>query len=346
MERILIVDDALDLGRLWQTALSTVMPSLNIMVVPSAEEALLEANYHQINLLLTDIYLPGMDGLELVERMRCLHPEVKVILVTGMKDASYEESVKALEADGFFEKPFELEILVEKVIGLLGVESTTRPDLSKLEMEVQEEEPAMEKRLSDVLVSLRQELNALAVILLDEQGKIMELSGDIPMDDFEEAWVPSVLKVMLAGGAVSHLLGKDVPENILAFSGTTFDLMLLAPIGDYSLVSILKSGRTTVRPSLAFEATSVVQPELVKIFKEMGLGTESKQPIDEVELEDVPDEDIQPEEGLENLLAQSPEQDVDTFWETAPDVTIKSDANTLSFDEAMKRGLTPKQDEE
>ncbi len=45
MDRILIVDDALDLGRLWQTALRTAAPELNIAVVPSAEEALLEANY-------------------------------------------------------------------------------------------------------------------------------------------------------------------------------------------------------------------------------------------------------------------------------------------------------------
>ncbi len=101
----------------------TAAPELNIAVVPSAEEALLEANYHVIDLLLTDIRLPGMDGLELVERIRRLHPEIKVILVTGMRDANYEKAVKALNADAFFEKPFELEILVTKVMSLLGVET-------------------------------------------------------------------------------------------------------------------------------------------------------------------------------------------------------------------------------
>ncbi len=66
-----------------------------------------------------------------------------------------------------------------------------------------------------------------------------------------------------------------MPEkDILAFSGKTFDLMMLAPVAGYSLVSILKSGRTTLRPSLVFEATTVVQPELVKILSEMGITPE------------------------------------------------------------------------
>ena len=65
MKRILIVDDALDLGRLWQAAIKAAAPELEIVVVPSAEEALLEANYHSIDLLITDIRLPG----ELVGRV-------------------------------------------------------------------------------------------------------------------------------------------------------------------------------------------------------------------------------------------------------------------------------------
>lgn len=350
MDRILIVDDALDLGRLWQTALHTAAPELNIAVVPSAEEALLEANYHVIDLLITDIRLPGMDGLELVERIRRLHPEIKVILVTGMRDANYKKSVKALKADAFFEKPFELEILVEKVMSLLGVET----DAALMDMIVQDEAPpvvesVMDTRLSDVLVSFRQEVNALAVILLDAEGKISELCGDIPAPNFESAWVPSMLKVLQAGGAVSQLLGTDEPEkNILAFSGKTFDLMLLAPVAGYSLVSILKSGRTALRPSLVFEATSVVQQDLVKILMEMGLPPEESKaaPVEEVPLfeEDVIDAEIEPEEDLENMLSQSLKQDADAFWDSAPDVNVKSNENTLTFEEAMRRGLAPGQD--
>ena len=131
-----------------------------------------------------------------------------------------------------------------------------------------------------MLISFSEEINALAVIPLDAEGKIVEVCGDIPAPDFESNWVPSMLNVLKAGKSVSHLLGKDVPEkDILAFSGKTFDLMMLAPIAGYTLVSILKSGRTALRPSLAFEATSVVQPALVKILSEMGINEEDTKPV-------------------------------------------------------------------
>jgi CheY-like chemotaxis protein len=55
MKHVLIVDDALDLGRLLQSALATLDIKVKTVVVPSAEEAILEAAHHPIDLLVTDI---------------------------------------------------------------------------------------------------------------------------------------------------------------------------------------------------------------------------------------------------------------------------------------------------
>ncbi len=52
-------------------------------------------------------------------------------------------------------------------------------------------------------------------------------------------------------------------------------------------------------------------------------------------------EEIEPEEDLENMLSQSLKQDADAFWEAAPDVNVKSNQNTLTFEEARQRGLAP-----
>lgn len=355
MKRILIVDDALDLGRLWQAAIKAAAPEVDIVVVPSAEEALLEANYHSIDLLITDIRLPGMDGLELVERIRKLHEAVKVVLVTGYNKAEYQKAVKKLEPDAYFEKPFDLEALIEKVMRFLGMKGIGVPDLSTLEEVKQEDEPVLDTRLSDVLVDFRQEVNALAVILLDEEGKLVELCGDIPVPEFERDWVPSMMSALQAGGAVSRLMGEDIPaQNILAFSGKTFDLMLLAPVAGYALVSILKSGRTALRPAVAFEAISVVQAQLVKMLTEMGIEPGEEELREETATEEdvpaekdaplleegMPEEEIEPEEGLEALLSQSVKQDADAFWDAAPDVNVKTDEDTLTFEEAVERGLT------
>ena len=84
MKHILIVDDALEIGRLLQSALATLDMKIKTMVVPSAEEALLEAAHYPIDLLVTDIRLPGLSGTDLVRKMRSLHPALKVIMITGM----------------------------------------------------------------------------------------------------------------------------------------------------------------------------------------------------------------------------------------------------------------------
>ena len=109
----------------------------------------------------------------------------------------------------------------------------------------------------------------------------------------------------------------------------------------------MKSGRTALRPSLVFEATTVVQPELVKILSDMGLPPEETKPapVEELTLleEDAIEADVEPEEDLENMLSQSLKQDADAFWDAAPDVNVKSNENTLTFEEAMQRGLAPDQ---
>ncbi len=85
MKRVLIVDDAIDLARLLQDAIKTVHPDIPISVVPSAEEALLESTRFTIDVLVTDLRLPGMTGLDLMRKIRVRQPNVKVILMTGLR---------------------------------------------------------------------------------------------------------------------------------------------------------------------------------------------------------------------------------------------------------------------
>ena len=65
---ILIVDDQRDVRLLLRTSLETLKLDLEIIDVPSAEEALLVLGKEQIDLMVVDIRLPGMSGLELHDR--------------------------------------------------------------------------------------------------------------------------------------------------------------------------------------------------------------------------------------------------------------------------------------
>jgi CheY-like chemotaxis protein len=121
MKRILIADDSLELGRLLQTVFLTLDPTLFIQAVPSAEEALLESNRKPIDLLVSDIRLPGMSGFDLVKRIRARHPDVKVLLISGLTDPSLAERVRQTNVEGFFRKPVDMPLFLAEARRCLDI---------------------------------------------------------------------------------------------------------------------------------------------------------------------------------------------------------------------------------
>ena len=77
--------------------------------VESGEAALLALENRRYDLLLLDVWLPNMDGLEVLARVRTLDPELPVIVISG--HGSIETAVKAVRmgAQDFVEKPLALE---------------------------------------------------------------------------------------------------------------------------------------------------------------------------------------------------------------------------------------------
>ncbi len=135
-KHILIVDDAIDLGRMLQDMLKTVYKGTSIMVVPSAEEAILEATRFEINLLITDIRLPGMTGFELVKKIRQRQPGVKVMMISGLAlDDRLKSQLDAIQADIFFRKPMGMTEFLEACAQLLGLNSPAMPEMPSTQPE-------------------------------------------------------------------------------------------------------------------------------------------------------------------------------------------------------------------
>jgi DNA-binding response OmpR family regulator len=77
--------------------------------------ALLEQHQGAINLLLTDVVMPGMSGRELAERLKRLRPQAKVLFMSGYADdAVVRHGVSMAEVE-FLAKPFSLDQLVARV---------------------------------------------------------------------------------------------------------------------------------------------------------------------------------------------------------------------------------------
>ncbi len=110
---VLLVDDDRQLLR--ATAQTLELADFAVMPLGSAGEALSQLDRDFAGVVVSDIRMPGMDGLQLFERIRALDPEIPVILITGHGDIS--TAVKAIQ-DGvydFIAKPFPSERLVQCV---------------------------------------------------------------------------------------------------------------------------------------------------------------------------------------------------------------------------------------
>src|SRR5262245_32759865 len=83
-------------------------------------QALEQIGQEPVDVLITDIVMPTMDGIELLERARALRPGMKAIIITG--HGTKQAAIDALryQACDFISKPFELEELRSAIEGALA----------------------------------------------------------------------------------------------------------------------------------------------------------------------------------------------------------------------------------
>ncbi|HIE09072.1 MAG TPA: response regulator, partial [Armatimonadetes bacterium] len=111
--RVLVVDDEEHICTLCKRALS--MHGFEVVTTTDPEEALKLAEEQKFDVLLADIRMPKMDGMELATRVRAMHPDIAVVFITGF--GTMEMAIRAVEegADGFVPKPFGVEDIVSAV---------------------------------------------------------------------------------------------------------------------------------------------------------------------------------------------------------------------------------------
>ncbi len=122
-ETILIVDDEISICQSLRAIL--VDEGFQVLVAGSGEEALKVIAEEMPQLVLLDIWLPGIDGLETLQEIKALHPNVMVIMMSG--HGTIETAVKStkLGAFDFIEKPLSLDkviILVNNALNQVRLE--------------------------------------------------------------------------------------------------------------------------------------------------------------------------------------------------------------------------------
>ncbi len=126
-KQILLADDDDSLRRVVQYKLEK--KGYEVTAVVDGFQALLKLKDHRYDLLLSDIKMPRIDGIELLERARETQPDLKVILITAY--ATVAQAVQAVKAGAFeyITKPFEdddLYLAIEKALAFDRLEQENR----------------------------------------------------------------------------------------------------------------------------------------------------------------------------------------------------------------------------
>jgi len=113
MAAILLAEDDESMRRFLKKALEKAGHA--VVDAAQGDEALTELQLREFDLLLTDIVMPVMDGIELARRAAQIDPEMKIMFITGFAAVALNPANRAPEEAKVLSKPFHLKDLVQEV---------------------------------------------------------------------------------------------------------------------------------------------------------------------------------------------------------------------------------------
>jgi CheY-like chemotaxis protein len=109
LRKVLVVDDDPVVGKSFNRVLSN--KGYSVITALNAAEALERMRRDEYDLVVTDIKMPGMDGLELAETVKARRPWTPVVIVTGYGTSADEARAKAAGVTAFLHKPLSPEMI-------------------------------------------------------------------------------------------------------------------------------------------------------------------------------------------------------------------------------------------
>jgi two-component system response regulator PilR (NtrC family) len=109
---VLVVED--QLGP--RESLRAILQSdYRILLAEEGEQALHFVTHEPVDVVLLDLRLPGLSGIQVMEKIKALRPSIEVIVVTSYASAETELAVQRLRAFEYIPKPFNVSYLRETV---------------------------------------------------------------------------------------------------------------------------------------------------------------------------------------------------------------------------------------
>jgi two-component system cell cycle response regulator len=254
--KVLIVDDAPDTLEIIQKLLA--FEGYEILTAQSGEEALKKAETEKPEVVLLDINLPGIDGNEVLRRIRQLDPIVSVIMLTAF--ATVDNAIHALQegASDFIKKPFENDHLIHMVNQCMEKYWTLK-EKGRLEEEVKRLSITDDltnlfnyrhfyKTLELEITRLKRQKTSLSLLMFDMDNfkRYNDLYGHLEGDKVLKKVGEIVMRLIRNNVDSGYRYGGD--EFAVLLIGATLDQAM--PIAERLRVSIEQAGFQDISVSI------------------------------------------------------------------------------------------------
>lgn len=117
---LLVIDDEAQVRMLFRTALESV--GYRVLTAENGQHGLNLLMHYEVDLILVDIFMPGMDGVELIRRLRASQPASKIIAMSGSAEAGdFPDIARPLGVNHTLKKPCTLQELFDAISAQVNV---------------------------------------------------------------------------------------------------------------------------------------------------------------------------------------------------------------------------------
>ena len=369
--RILVVEDNHEVRRMVTASLKTLGEEFEVLEMPSAEEALFIGTSQPLDLVVLDIRLPGMSGLDMVPKLRKRKPETKIILVTGVDDERIRQQVSEADVNAFFFKPIEISAFLETVKRCLEItqgvagppltskdESPALPVLPPLKSGVStagligeaiNAEP--DSTLYDRLNELKKQLKAVSVLVVNSAGQIVEEAGSATDISTGSRLLSALMHAFRASLQVSQAMTKGTNESMQYFTAPR-QCIYVAPVGMSHALFVVTAGYFGPdKLGMIYHTIHLAIHDLQTVItKEVAERKKPLHPRRELPTEVTVDQETQ--DKVEGIFSQAHQttgrEQADGYWETAEASTPpegEPSTEVLTYDQARQLGLAPDDDQ-
>ena len=219
LPRILIVDDEIEITEILADLLSDYYECLK---AASAEDALARLHESQFELVISDITMPGMSGLEMIPHIKEFSPQTVVVMISGMQTVESAIGALRLGAFDYLMKPFDLrqvEAVVKRALEHHELVVAKQRYENHLEELVEQRTAELDRALNSLEGAYRSTLKALTAALETRDSETHGHSERVVTYSLRlgrEYGLNSEEMKSLEFGSLLHDIGKiGVPDSIL-----------------------------------------------------------------------------------------------------------------------------------